>query len=231
MFVCSSFVKWSENQPLGSSCTTRRSVNNSPQISFTHSFNLSAVKVRPRTCPTRIVRASAMVSSKLVGSPNDTETSFTVALMHFVFFERGVVGWLASGLDTLTPGEGFTGCAIRAGVLKLPEGLISSTFKGFVLGTLFSPVLFGHSAEGRFSTGAMGGLTAALGSTGAEGQLLRGGDGKSIAKSTGDNEDRRRAVPGERGGASSAGNVGDVGSETTGNESWAALLSTAGAGG
>lgn len=42
------------------------------------------------------------------------------------------------GLVTTTPGGGFAGCAFRAGVLKLPEGLIPSSPKGFSAASLDS---------------------------------------------------------------------------------------------
>lgn len=131
---------------------------------------------------------------------------------------------------TPTPGENFEGYAMRAGVLELPEGLIPSPFKGFSAAALDAIGAGGFSAATRFSAGAMGISADALISTGAERGSILGGDSRSKAKASGDSEGRRRAVPGERGGASRAGDVGGVGRETTGRVSWAAEFSTAGAG-
>lgn len=76
----------------------------------------------------------------------------------------------------------------------------------------------------------MGISAAALISTGAEESTLLGGDGKSKDRASCDNCDRRREVPGERGGASRAGDVEGDSRETTGRVSWAAGCSTASAG-
>ena len=90
------------------------------------------------------------------------------------------------GFVTPSPGVCLAAWALRAGVQKLPEGLIPASIGELIVSALDSTGGMEISVATRRLDGAVEGSAVALFSSGAEGGADLGGDGTSKVKSSGE---------------------------------------------